>query len=304
MDRSLATERRLGTPTARPPRRRPPHPQSPRSRCTSSPPTTGHRSTEQHGPAIAVHRIVYGDTLWDILKDHYGYVDGTSSTSWPTTTGSPTRRTSRSAPTSSCRPSQPTRLDGRAPAADPPSRRRRRTRRSSAHTSSRGDTLWDIIETPLRPRRRRHGAHRSPTTTAWRTPTSSSSAPRSCCRHSLLTGRSLRPPLSRTPEPAARAPTKLRRRPRPRLPPPRLDVTPPPVARDVDAAGRSAGRRFAAGDAGGAGHHRRHGPVGRRGIRTVRRRGARGRRRTSATTTRCSTTPFVRCGGKWSVARC
>ena len=42
-----------------------------------SPDTTDVAHAEQAAdPAIGVHRIVRGDTLWDILKDHYGWVDG------------------------------------------------------------------------------------------------------------------------------------------------------------------------------------------------------------------------------------
>ena len=79
VERSLATERRLGTPT---PGR---HGGDTRARTGSDrrvdPPRRhrrhGHRSHRtSSGPGDRRAPIVYGDTLWDILKGHYGRVDG------------------------------------------------------------------------------------------------------------------------------------------------------------------------------------------------------------------------------------
>ena len=94
-------------------------------------------------PPAAVHRIVYGDTLWDILKAHYGYVDADlvnfvadyNGIADPSNIPIGTDVVLPALPTDSAAVSAPPAVA--TPAVDPS---------IAAHTVLAGETVWDIIE--------------------------------------------------------------------------------------------------------------------------------------------------------------
>ncbi len=284
VDRSLATERRLGTPTPRHhradarTRRRPP------SRCTSSPPTTRpslppNKQRTRRSPCTASSTATRCGTS---SRTTTAGSTATSSTSWPTTTGSPTRRTSRSGPTSCCRRSAE--LDSTA------TRRRPGRRRPPSPSSGPVDRRLDTSC-----RATRCGTS-SNTTTAASTPSwcgtiadyNGLADPNvilvgtAILLPPLAADGTLAPPIApRPPRPLFRSRPRrpsAERRPRPRRPPPRPTSAPPPVARDVDAAGRSARPPFLRRSTSEPATTGVAVPSRRRGIGPSPRRGARGRR--------------------------
>ena len=142
-------------------------------------------------PSIVVHRIVKGDTLWDIVEDHYGYVD-MDLIGFVAESGGIADPSNIPIGTDVVLPPLPAETPRQQP------NRRLPIRRSSCTASSRATPCGTSSRTTTATSTPRWFA-RSPTTTAWRMPTSSPSAPTSCCRHSRQTGRSHRPPWPHLP---------------------------------------------------------------------------------------------------------